>query len=61
MLFRLINQKRKPDNLLDFLGTEGETRQGVALSLLREILFYVRAPLPDGKPSHMDYKSSRLS
>ena len=35
-------------------GAEGETRQGVALSLLRKILLYVRAPLPDGKSSHMD-------
>ena len=41
-----ISKKRKPDNLSDFLGAEGETRQGVALSLLRKILFYVRAPLP---------------
>ena len=39
---------------MGFIGAEGETRQGFALSMLRKILLYVRAPLPDGKPSHMD-------
>ena len=56
-----ISKKRKPDNLSDFLGAEGETRQGFALSLLRKILLYVRAPLPDGKPSHMDYEFESFS
>ena len=41
-------------------GAEGETRQGFALSLLRKIILYVRAPLPDGKPSHMDEEFSSL-
>ena len=57
---KIAESNDKEGTVTILFGVEGETRQGVALSLLRKIPLYVRAPLPDGKPSHMDEEFSSL-